>query len=193
MPHRYLTRHIKRFFIYRVLHVDDTPHRIALGVAIGIFITWTPTIGLQMALVVAIAALLRANKIVGVPFVWISNPVTLVPIYGPNHWLGTKILGGNYDFDQLRPFVEAVATGGNWFERLHAAWDAMWRVFWPLWLGSAVVGGVLAVITYFVIRYAVVRYRRFWHEKHPRPPWADDKAETDPKTPGPKPSQQTED
>lgn len=193
MPHRYLTKHIKRFFIYRVLHVDDTPHRIALGVAIGIFITWTPTIGLQMALVVALAALLRANKVVGVPFVWISNPVTLVPIYGPNYWLGTKILGGSYDFSKLSPFVDAVATGGNWFERLHAAWDAMWIVFWPLWLGSAVVGGALAVVTYFAIRYAVVRYRRFWHEKHPRPPWADDKPETEPEAPGPKPSQQSKD
>ncbi len=180
MPHRYVARQVKRFFIYRVLHVDDTPHRIALGVAIGIFVTWTPTIGLQMVLTVALAALLRANKVVGVPFVWISNPLTLVPIYGPNHWLGTKILGRNYNFDQLRPFVEAVTGGGNWFERFHAAWNAMWSIFTELWLGSVVVGGALAIVTYFAIRYAVVRYRRYWHDKHPRPPWADEEAPSKP-------------
>ncbi len=193
MPHRYLTKQIKRFFIYRVLHVDDTPHRIALGVAIGIFITWTPTIGLQMVLVLALAALLRANKAVGVPFVWISNPLTLLPIYGSNYWLGTKILGSEYDFSKLSPFVDAVKAGGNWFERLSAAWKAMWSIFLPLWLGSVVIGAALGIITYFAIRYAIVRYRRYWHEKHPRPPWADDKAETEPGATEPTPSEQTKD
>ena len=62
MPHRYIIRRLRRFFIYRVLHVDDTPHRIALGIAVGIFITWTPTIGMQMILTVLISALVGANK-----------------------------------------------------------------------------------------------------------------------------------
>jgi len=172
MPHRYVTRQIKRFFIYRVLHVDDTPHRIALGVAIGIFITWTPTIGLQMVLTLALAALLRANKFVGVPFVWISNPFTLVPIYGPNYWLGTKLLGGGYDYERFMGFVNAAMTTGGWFERLGAAWEAMWQIFWPLWAGSTVVGLCLGVLTYFAIRFAVVHYRRWWHRHHPHPPWA---------------------
>ncbi len=193
MPYRYVARQVKRFFIYRVLHVDDTPHRIALGVAIGIFITWTPTIGLQMALTVALAALLRGNKVVGVPFVWISNPLTLVPIYGPNYWLGTKILGGEYDFDRFSRFAAAATAGGNWFERLGTAWDATWTIFWPLWVGSAIVGLVLAVITYFAIRYAVVKYRRYWHEKHPRPPWADEQARTEPEAAEHTPSEQTQD
>ena len=33
MPHRFVWKRLKNFFIHRVLHVDDTPHRIALGVA----------------------------------------------------------------------------------------------------------------------------------------------------------------
>ena len=58
MPHRYLYRRLRmalwqteRFIKYRVLHVDDTPHRIALGVALGFFVTWTPTIGVQIVLI----------------------------------------------------------------------------------------------------------------------------------------------
>ena len=83
MPLRFLANKIKRFFIYRVLGLNDTPHRIALGLAIGIFVTWTPTIGFQMVLTVVLSTLFRANKFVGVPFVWISNPLTVVAIYGP--------------------------------------------------------------------------------------------------------------
>jgi len=101
MPLRFIAKRIEKFFIYRVLHVDDTPHRIALGVAVGIFVTWTPTIGFQMILTVLLSWLLGANKLVGVPFVWISNPVTLPPIYGPNCYVGSLILGGRFSWGQI--------------------------------------------------------------------------------------------
>ena len=90
---KYLLGRIERFLIYRVMSLDDTPHRLALGVAIGIFVTWTPTIGLQMVITFLLSALFRANKFVGVPFVWISNPLTIVPIYGPNYLVGCWLLG----------------------------------------------------------------------------------------------------
>ncbi len=104
MPIKYAIQTAERFFIYRVLHVDDTPHRIALGVAVGIFVAWTPTFGLQMILTVLLATLLRGNKLVGLPFVWISNPVTAWPIYFKmNYPLGKAILRSpKIDLDRLR-------------------------------------------------------------------------------------------
>ena len=161
MPIRFVARRIERFFIYRVLHVDDTPHRIALGVAIGIFVTWTPTIGLQMVLTILLAMLLRANKFVGVPFVWISNPLTIVPVYGPNYWIGSKLLGEGYTWSR---FIEATAGAtaltGTWTEKVQAYWSAFWPIFPPLWMGSIMMALVLGGITYPLIRYAVVAYRR---------------------------------
>ena len=74
-------RRTRRFLIVKVLHANDTPHRIALGIAIGVFIGLTPTVGLQMIIALALATALRANKVVCIPMVWITNPVTLVPIY----------------------------------------------------------------------------------------------------------------
>lgn len=163
MPYRYLGKKIKDFFIYRVLHVDDTPHRIALSVAIGIFVTWTPTIGLQMILTVILCALCRANKAVGVPFVWISNPLTIVPIYYPNYVVGCWLLGGDYGgFDFIATLTRQV-SGGGWWATVTAWWtnmaEAFWHVFWPLWVGSVVVGLVLGGLTYPLIYWGVVRYR----------------------------------
>jgi hypothetical protein len=176
MPYRYVARKLKDFVIYRILHVDDTPHRIAFGVAIGIFIAWTPTVGFQMGLTVALAALLRANKAVGVPLAWITNPVTIPPVFGFNYWLGAKLLGHNYDLHQFKGFIAAAMKEGSLLDRLHDLWEAMWTIFWPLWLGSIVVGLALGAISYVAVYYGVVRYRRFWHKHHPRPPWADDQA-----------------
>jgi len=167
MPVRYVLSRIERFFIYRVLHVDDTPHRIALGVAIGIFVTWTPTIGLQMALAFALSALFRANKVVGLPFVWISNPATLGPIYVPNYLLGCFLL-------RQRPIDLAALFGTldtqGWTSFLEGLWEAGLHVFVTLWLGSVIVGLVLGALSYFLTRYAVVKYREHWHRKHPDRP-----------------------
>ena len=168
MPHRYIGNKLKRVFIYRVLHVDDTPHRIALGLAIGIFITWTPTMGFQMVLTVLVATLMRANKFVGVPFVWISNPVTALPLYGGNFYVGTCILPGEYSLDAFCQSVSrAVFTGGGWVDKIAAWWEATIDFFWPLWTGSIVVGLALALPTYIATRWGVVRYRKHWHKKHP--------------------------
>ena len=173
MPIRYVGRQLKRFFVYRVLHVDDTPHRIALGFAIGMFICWTPTIGFQMVLTLAIAALLRANKAVGVPLAWISNPITIPAIFSFNYGVGATLLGLPYDLKEFKKFAKAAMSSDNgWFERLHDLWQAMWSIFWPLWVGSIVAGLVLGVVSYFGVRFAVVRYRKWWHEHHPHPPWA---------------------
>ena len=51
IPIRKIIRQIEHFIVYRILHADDTPHRLALGIALGVFVAWTPTVGLQMVLV----------------------------------------------------------------------------------------------------------------------------------------------
>jgi len=167
MPLKFMANKIKRLFIYRVLSLDDTPHRIALGVAIGMFVTWTPTIPLQMILTVTLSALLGANKFVGVPFVWISNPLTLVPIYGPNFLLGSRLLGGRYTWSA---FMDALArasgfsTEGSWLAvfmaKLHAYWSAFWPILLPLWLGSLIVGLAVGVLSYGLTYYGVTAFRR---------------------------------
>ena len=170
MPHRYLWKKLRDFFIYRVLHVNDTPPRIALGVAVGIFVTWTPTIGLQMILTVLVCWLLRANKAVGVPFVWISNPLTIVPIYYPNYMVGCWLLGGDYTkFNLIEALGQDLPEG--WWAKMTAWWshmgEALWHVFAPLWVGSMIVGLVLGAITYPAIYYAVIAYRKRRHRRHP--------------------------
>jgi uncharacterized protein len=167
MPHRFVWKRFVDFFMHRVVHVQDTPHRIALGVAIGIFVAWTPTVGFQMALAVALAWLLGANKLVGVPFVWISSPLTFVPIYLPNYYVGRWILGSDVpppDFGKL-----ADVTGGR-LEWATTWWAVTWNAILPLWVGSLLVAFVLAVPTYLTTYYAVVLFRQKRHASGMHPP-----------------------
>jgi uncharacterized protein (DUF2062 family) len=156
MDNRYI-RTTRDFLVHRVLHADDTPHRIALGMAIGVFIAWTPTVGFQMALVVALAWLLDANRVVGIPVVWVSNPVTFAPIYLPNYYVGRWIVGSRVPPPDFAGFANA--TGG-WLAMVRAWWTTTWHGLLPLWLGSLVVATVLGVASYFTTHWGVVVYRR---------------------------------
>jgi hypothetical protein len=160
-----LLKRVERFFIYRVLSLDDTPHRIALGVAIGIFVAWTPSIPAQMVSVIALSWLLRANKLVGLPFVWITNPVTILPIYGPNLLLGQWILGkpvGNFS-----ALYGAMHFGGGPIETAQIWWSAIAPILVELWVGSLIVATILGVMTYFTMYRIIVVWRRRRHLKHP--------------------------
>ena len=83
-----LLRPVINFIKYRVLHVDDSPHRIALGVSIGLFAAYLPPLGIHILAALILSFLLRANKFVAVTFVWLSNPFTFVFIYYPNYLMG---------------------------------------------------------------------------------------------------------
>ena len=162
---KYIAQKVERFFVYRVLSLDDTPHRIALGVAIGMFVTWTPTIGFQMLLTVGLSWLFRANKVVGVPFVWISNPLTIIPIYLPAYYIGCWVLGK--EPDAVEKINEAVKWGNEgWSEKVSHWFSTIGSIFWELWLGSLMLAGIVGFISYFIIYYMVIAYRKKWHKKH---------------------------
>jgi len=157
---------VKDLFLHHILHVDDTPHRIALGAAVGIFVAWTPTFGLQTVLAIALAAILRANKAVVIPMAWVTNPLTNPAIYGFSYLVGHFLLTGNWSVD---PQIKAQILGLMKETTRLDIWDAS---FWSrlmdvtmeigleLWVGSCVVGLLVTLITYPLIYKAVIRYRK---------------------------------
>ncbi len=157
--------------MYRVLHADDPPHRLALGIALGLFVTFLPAIGLQMVLVVFLAWLCRANKLVGLPLVWISNPVTFIPIYYPCYVLGCKFLGMPVVSDEWDKLTEkslspdVTATLGS---RIRFWWDSVLDFAGPLGLGCLVVASVVGILSYYISLFAIRSYRlRRWGQLMP--------------------------
>lgn len=173
----FLRRHLERlrhFVVHKILGVHDSPHRIALGVAIGIFVAWTPTIGFQMALTVLLATILRANKVVGVPIVWISNPATLW-IYIPNYLLGCWLLREEPSTDRLvNALIQAFGVNDNGLrERFVVLVQTLWDVLAPLMLGSAIIAAILGAICYVATYQGVLAYHRWRRQVAPRVPGAE--------------------
>ncbi|MDZ7620232.1 MAG: DUF2062 domain-containing protein [Patescibacteria group bacterium] len=141
--------------------LDDPvqPHRVALGAAVGMFVAFTPTIGFQMAIVVAVAALLRANKLVGVPLVWISNPLTIPPIFYAGYSLGRLLLGWEKLGRQW--WIELAHPPEGWWTMSTFYWNRTAEIATPLWLGLVIIGGVAGTITY----YSLYIFLRNWQRR----------------------------
>jgi len=131
-------------------------HSIALGVALGVFIGLTPTVGFQMVLVLLIGTLIHANRIIAVILCWISNPVTFLPMYYGYYCLGTRLIGeetGTFEkFSQLfkggedQGFFATLAVVMNNFGV-------------PLWTGSLLVALVVSIPTYPLTKIMLNRHR----------------------------------
>lgn len=147
-----------------MLHADDTPHQIALGVAVGTWVAFLPLIGIQTILSVSLAAALRANKAVCFPIVWITNPLTAAPIYGTFWKLGSWLTGSK-DHQAYHRFILAVHHDGGLGKLLDPVfWTELFNLLISigkdLWIGSFVAATVLALLGYFASLWAVSDYRQ---------------------------------
>ncbi|HOK66448.1 MAG TPA: DUF2062 domain-containing protein [Anaerohalosphaeraceae bacterium] len=65
---------------------------IAGGLALGLFIAFTPTIPFQMTLAVIGALFLKVNLPIAIAACWITNPLTALPVYTAAWKLGKYLI-----------------------------------------------------------------------------------------------------
>lgn len=87
-------RQLTRIF-GRMLHDPNLWHlnrySVAWGVSIGLFMAFVP-LPFQMLLAAAAAILISANLPIAVAVVWISNPITIAPLFYAAYKLGAWLL-----------------------------------------------------------------------------------------------------
>ncbi len=154
-----------RAILRTVLMLDDTPHSIALGTAIGMFIGMTPTVGIQMLLVMAFAFVtsrfLHFNRMAALITVYISNPITVLPIYWLDYQIGSMIVGGTLSYETLAGILE--------YNSIREWWATIVALFVeigvPLVIGSLIVASIASAITYPIIWYLLSTMRRGYSKK----------------------------
>ncbi len=149
-----------RLWLRALLMLDGTSHQIALGAAIGMFVALTPTVGIQMVLVLLIAMLTRSlfrfNKVAALIAVYVSNPLTVVPIYWFNYTIGTIYFPSTISKDEFAKIFE--------YHGLQEWWNSMTRLFVdlgvPLLTGSFIVATIGGLVTYPLILRILKRMKQ---------------------------------
>jgi len=144
----------------RLLNLKDTPHAIAGGVAIGLFMGFTPLFGLKTLLCLGLAFLLRCNPIAAVITVSLHDLVTpLWPfLLKVEYDIGYWIMSNPHSLPpQLADHHFAFSEIMKWTTFLH--------VGLPLLVGSLFLSTPFAIVGYFGM-LAFLRARAARRERH---------------------------
>ena len=149
-----------RSILRGLVALHDSPHSIALGVAIGIFVGLTPTVGIQMLLVICIAWLsrpvFRFNRMAALMTVYISNPLTIVPLYFAEYKLGTLFVSGNVSRSRFEQILKCSDSATCWQTLTALCVD----VGWPLLVGTLIMSAAGAFAAYPATRALIGWYHR---------------------------------
>ena len=108
---------------------------VAWAVSIGLFTAWVP-VPFQMLLAAGVAILIRCNLPVAVALVWISNPVTVAPLFIAAHRLGAWVL-------DVPPGDPRIELSLRWLlDELGKVWEPFLLGCFVLGIGSAILGQV---------------------------------------------------
>lgn len=143
MPDTHVIRNHKHLRVFGTLLHDANlwhlnRHSVSTAFAIGLFMACMP-IPFQMLPTALLAIWLRANLPISIALVWVSNPVTMPPLFYFCYKLGTWIL-------QTPPKPFAFEFTLAWF-RDQVAHD--WQ---PFLVGCVIVGLCLGTLGYFSMR-----------------------------------------
>lgn len=122
---------------------------VAGAFAVGFFCMWMP-IPFQMVLAAGVAIWLRTNLPISVVLVWITNPVTIPPMFYFAYLVGTWIIGtpiSDFNFELT-------------FDWLLHELASIWK---PFLIGCFTVASISSLLGYFTIkglwRYSVLSRR----------------------------------
>jgi len=110
---------------------------VSRAFAVGIFCAFLP-IPMQMLVAAILALVARANLPISVGLVWLTNPITMPPIFYFTYQVGSWLLGSQHvlEFEMTMQWLQ----------------DSLSLIWWPLLFGSVVCGIAGAILAYFGIR-----------------------------------------
>ena len=130
--------------------IDGDPEKIARGYSLGIFIGLMPLVGVKAIIAVAIASVLKWNKLAAGIGVFNINPITAPFFFGLNYLVGKQITGCNLAFEfstefSFRFFNELLRNGTE--------------ILFTLTIGGVVMGIPFAFFAYHITYFVLNKYR----------------------------------
>ncbi|MDQ7731782.1 DUF2062 domain-containing protein [Halomonas sp. SpR1] len=125
------------------------PESVSRGFAIGLFFGLTPTVGIQTFLVLPSCLMLRGNFPMAFMATWVSNPLTLVPLYWLFENIGSLFISGSIlspDTAAAWPILQFVTSGTL-----------------KMLLGSLFIATPMAILSYFVV-YRLAKLNLMRHQ-----------------------------
>ncbi len=133
---------------HRLSRLQDSPHSIALGFAIGVFMSFSPFLGFHLLLSGVAAWILRAHIVASMIGNFLGNPITYPFMWAAVYQCGALLLG-----------QQAAGGAANLNSSLSQGFAEAWEIFLPMLAGSIPIGVGAALLFYFPVKSGVARYQ----------------------------------
>ena len=146
-----------------LLHLKDPPGRTAAAFGTGVFIAFSPLLGLHTLMAIAIAFAFRLNRVAVLAGAWI-NVWALVPCYMFGTFIGTRLLSVHSRrldagfWDRAHSYVWSALSSmvvGDWkpaLRALRSLLKSFGPLLWPFVTGNLILAVVAGLITYAIGR-----------------------------------------
>jgi uncharacterized protein len=145
----------KRATLYlwrRTVRLQGSPHNIALGLAVGGFISANPLLGTHILWAGLIVYFIGGNFLAAVAGTWVGNPFTFPFIWIATYSSGSLIMGGNGRLSELPTLSFGLI--------IDKPLELFQPVILPMLVGSLPVGLALGVATYYPSLWAIKIYQK---------------------------------
>lgn len=144
-----------RYFLLKLRRSAADPHRVALGMAIGMWANFLPVPGLGSGLSIGMAWLMRANMMAAFIGQLVGNAWTMPLIWWICYKTGLIVFPLTDDSIGFRDLMAHFNT-----EYVLENWRALARsVLLPIAAGGQILGVPLAILSYWLTHWEV---KRFW-------------------------------
>lgn len=143
-------------FLLRLKKLQGTPQSIAVGVACGVAISFTPFVGFHMLLAAGSAWLLGGSIIASALGTVIGNPWTFPFIWAAVSYTGRLILKSEHlpehtDFEAF--FAQAWQAVKNL--NMDAFVHDIWPILWPMIVGCIPFYIIFWILSYFLVKHSL--------------------------------------
>lgn len=144
-----------------LVQIEAPPEKTARAFSLGVFLGFSPFLGLHMVLGLAFALIFRLNKLAVFIGLYMNNPWLVVPFYAFATWVGIQITGlpEGIEFPSIG-FTELL-TREFWVWLSH-----QWRLLIPAFVGSSVLSIGLGALAYPVSLFVLRRFHVHPDESH---------------------------
>jgi uncharacterized protein (DUF2062 family) len=137
-----------RELLKKLLQIEDTPERTALAYAIGIFLGFSPFLGIHTLSGLAVAFLFKLNRVAILLGVWSNTPWWLVPYYTLATWLGMWVVRFRIDWATLEGMFQLGKEKGFLTSEFWMQIASQWGLLASFLTGSMILALLLSLIAY---------------------------------------------
>ena len=144
-------KNFKQINFSKLIKISDTPHAISLGFSIGVFVSFTPLIGVHIIIALIISWMIKANYFSSIIGTFIGTPFTY-----PFIWFSSIYVGNFFipieDLNLLTLDIKQLYL----FDFL----KNMKSLFPSFLIGAFFIGTLSSIFSYFFTKQIIVLYRK---------------------------------